>query len=49
MTWYMDKGPESDVILSSRVRLARNLCDQPFPNRLDTTHAAALSDRKSVV
>ena len=43
MTWYMDKGPDSDVILSSRVRLARNLCDLPFPNRLDTERAAALS------
>ncbi|MHB8964148.1 MAG: protein arginine kinase [Saccharofermentanales bacterium] len=35
MTWYIDKGPESDVILSSRVRLARNLCDYPFPNKLN--------------
>ncbi len=43
MTWYMDKGPDSDVILSSRVRLARNLSDQPFPNKLDSANAAALS------
>ena len=43
MTWYMDKGPDSDVILSSRVRLARNLCDRPFPNKLDSARAAALS------
>ena len=31
--WYFDKGPDSDVVLSSRVRLARNLVDYPFPHR----------------
>lgn len=35
MTWYIDIGPDSDVVLSSRVRLARNLCDYPFPHKLD--------------
>ncbi len=29
--WYSIKGPDSDVVLSSRVRLARNLADFPFP------------------
>ncbi|MCL2098809.1 MAG: protein arginine kinase [Oscillospiraceae bacterium] len=28
-------GPECDVAISSRVRLARNLADYPFPARLD--------------
>ncbi len=35
MTWYIDEGPDSDVIISSRVRLARNLEGTPFPHRLD--------------
>ncbi len=35
MTWYKNKGNESDVVLSTRVRLARNLEDYPFPIRLD--------------
>ena len=35
MTWYIDQGPESDVILTSRVRLARNLDHFPFPHRMD--------------
>ena len=35
MTWYIDQGPDSDVIISSRVRLARNLEHTPFPHRLD--------------
>lgn len=47
MTWYVDKGPDSDVVLSSRVRLARNLCDFPFPNRLNPERAAALSQTVS--
>lgn len=29
--WYAFDGPESDVVLSTRVRLARNLANFPFP------------------
>ncbi len=29
--WYSKTGPDGDVVLSSRVRLARNLRDYPFP------------------
>ncbi|MBP5156468.1 MAG: hypothetical protein ILP18_01160 [Treponema sp.] len=32
--WYTDKGAERDVVLSSRMRLARNLANFPFPARL---------------
>ncbi|AGC67304.1 putative ATP:guanido phosphotransferase [Thermoclostridium stercorarium subsp. stercorarium DSM 8532] len=31
--WYIDKGPDSDVIISSRVRLARNFKKYPFPHK----------------
>lgn len=31
--WMRENGPENDIILSSRARLARNLSDIPFPNR----------------
>lgn len=31
--WYIDKGPDSDVVMSSRVRLARNFEAYPFPHR----------------
>lgn len=34
MSWYLDKGPENDVVLSSRVRLARNLKKYPFPSKM---------------
>lgn len=30
MPWYIEKGPESDVVISSRIRLARNLSEYPF-------------------
>ncbi|WP_096186187.1 protein arginine kinase [Evansella halocellulosilytica] len=29
--WMNNEGPEADIVLSSRVRLARNLADKPFP------------------
>lgn len=33
--WLRADGPESDVVMSSRVRLARNLVGFPFPNSAD--------------
>lgn len=30
-SWYLQPGPDSDVILSTRIRVARNLADFPFP------------------
>lgn len=32
--WYIEKGPESDVVISSRVRLARNFKEYPFPSKM---------------
>ncbi len=34
MQWLEDVAPESDVVVSTRIRLARNLADVPFPPRL---------------
>ena len=31
--WYAFQGAENDVVLSTRVRLARNLANFPFPNK----------------
>lgn len=30
LNWYLQNGKESDVVVSSRIRLARNLSDVPF-------------------
>ena len=37
MNWYKNKGNEGDIVLSTRVRIARNLTEYPFPIRLDET------------
>ncbi len=31
--WYIDGGPDSDVALSCRIRLARNFADYPYPHK----------------
>lgn len=31
--WLCSLGPEGEIVLSSRIRLARNLTSQPFPGR----------------
>ena len=33
--WYIDKGEQGDIVLSTRIRLARNLDEFPFPSKLD--------------
>ncbi|MCM1364463.1 MAG: protein arginine kinase [Faecalibacterium sp.] len=35
MKWYTNNANESDIVLSTRVRLARNLRDYPFPANLN--------------
>lgn len=32
--WYNESGNQGDIVLSSRIRLARNIAEYPFPNRL---------------
>lgn len=32
--WFANKGPENDVVISTRVRLLRNLADFPFPAKM---------------
>ena len=34
MIWLNDNAPECDVVVSTRIRLARNLNDVPFPSKL---------------
>ena len=33
MNWYLDSGKESDVIVSTRIRLARNIKGIPKNNK----------------
>jgi len=40
--WMSDGGNHADVVLSSRIRLARNIDGVPFPHRLDPRRAEAV-------
>ena len=33
--WYFEKGDQGDIVISTRIRLARNLDEFPFPAKLD--------------
>ncbi len=35
LNWYLQNGKEADVVVSSRIRLARNLANFPFITKLD--------------
>ena len=43
--WYLREGRESDVVLSTRIRLARNLREYPFPHRLDAAAKKEVDER----
>lgn len=47
-SWLSQPGPDSDVVLSCRVRLARNLVDRPFVPRLDAAGAEEVAARLRV-
>lgn len=50
MNWYLQSGKESDVVLSTRVRLARNLKDVPFVGHMNKKDAEAVLEKiKSIV
>jgi len=40
--WLRGSGPESDIVISSRIRLARNLADFPFVRQCDDKDLGAI-------
>ncbi|HVC93898.1 MAG TPA: protein arginine kinase [Pirellulales bacterium] len=40
--WLRGSGPESDIVISSRIRLARNLADFPFISRANAADRAEI-------
>jgi protein arginine kinase len=40
--WLRGTGPESDIVMCSRIRLARNLADFPFTNRANRAERAEI-------
>ena len=47
MAWYNTTGSLSDTVISSRVRLARNINGYPFPSRLDANNANEIIEKVS--
>ena len=45
MKWYQETGPEGDVVISSRVRLARNIADFPFPCKMTPEQYRQVNDQ----
>lgn len=43
--WYTAFGPSGDIVLSSRVRLARNISDIPFGSRMTEKHQTEVIER----
>ncbi len=43
--WYESVGEMGDIVISSRIRLARNLAEHPFPARLGASAARDILDR----
>lgn len=42
LSWLTTLGKEADIVLASRVRLARNLKNLPFPNRANINDLAQI-------
>lgn len=43
-TWYLKSGPECDVVISSRIRLARNFKEIAFPLRMNREQGKQVID-----
>ncbi|MBQ7173763.1 MAG: protein arginine kinase [Clostridia bacterium] len=43
--WYQTSGPSADVVISSRVRIARNLSGYPFSSKLDAAGANEIIEK----
>jgi len=44
-SWTDAAAPETDVVVSSRIRVARNLADRPFPHLLSVEEAQQIIDQ----
>ena len=42
--WYIGVGEQSDIVVSTRIRLARNIKEYPFPNKLNTKNRIIINN-----
>ena len=45
MSWINESGPARDVVITSRIRLARNIASIPFPTVMQPQHAAQVAEK----
>jgi len=43
--WLNGKGPEAEIVFSSRIRLARNIANLPFPSRASSAQKKEVLDK----
>ena len=43
--WFNKKGIDSDIVVSTRIRLARNISDIPFPSRWSDDNAKEVTEK----
>ena len=43
--WYIGEGDHNDIVISTRIRFARNLADYPFPVRLDNKSKIEVNEK----
>lgn len=43
--WYLGEGDHNDIVISTRIRLARNIADYPFPVRLDNKSKIDINEK----
>lgn len=49
-SWYIGKAPQDDIVVSTRIRLARNVAGIPFPSRMSDEQRCKLYERvKNVI
>lgn len=44
-SWYLESCPEDDIVISTRIRLARNISGLPFPSRMSSAQRRELNER----
>lgn len=44
MSWYNGKTPQDDIVISTRIRLARNIAGVPFPSRMTPEQRESINE-----
>lgn len=43
--WYIGEGEQNDIVISTRIRFARNIAEYPFPVKLDNKSKIELNEK----